>query len=127
MDEDPQFKVLVREVIMQLIRSRNTDSLSKRMQEEILPEMIRLTPQIRNKLDLDKLLGESLKDDQNPEWQEIFEDTPGLKDKIPESERIPVLQTSDQLVLPVYPGTSRDQGPGGFRGVLLDERIPGFS
>ena len=84
MDENPEFKLLVKEVIMQLIRSRDTDNLSRRMQEEILPEMIRLTPQIRNKLDLDKLLGDSLKDDQNPEWQEIFEDTPGLKDKMQE-------------------------------------------
>jgi len=84
MDENPRFKLLVKEVIMQLIRSRDTDNLSRRMQEEILPEMIRLTPQIRNKLDLDKLLGDSLKDDQNPEWQEIFEDTPGLKDKMEE-------------------------------------------
>lgn len=84
MDENREFKLLVKEVIMQLIRSRGTDTLNRRMQEEILPEMIRLTPQIQHKLDLDKLLGDSLKDDQNPEWQEIFEDTPGLKDKMEE-------------------------------------------
>jgi tetratricopeptide (TPR) repeat protein len=84
MDENPQFKKLVQEVIMQLIRSRDSDQLSRRMQEEILPEMIKLTPQIRNKLDLDKLLGESLQDDQNPEWEELFSDTPGLRDKMQE-------------------------------------------
>ena len=74
MDEYPNFKKMVQEVIMQLIRGRNTDQLSKRMQEEILPEMLKLSPQIRNKLDLDLLMGESLSDEENPEWKEIFDD-----------------------------------------------------
>jgi tetratricopeptide (TPR) repeat protein len=84
MDEVRDFKKMVLEVIMQLIRGRNTDQLSRRMQEEILPEMLKLTPQIRNKLDLDLLLGENLSDEENPEWQEIFSDAPGLKDKMQE-------------------------------------------
>ncbi len=84
MDEYQNFKKLVQEVIMQMIRGRNTDQLSRRMQEEILPEMIKLSPQIRNKLDLDLLMGESLSDEENPEWQEIFDDAPGLKDKMQE-------------------------------------------
>jgi len=84
MDEYQDFKKLVQEVIMQLIRGRDTDQISRRMQEEILPEMIKLTPQIRNKLDLDLLLGENLSDEENPEWQEIFQDSPGLKDKMQE-------------------------------------------
>jgi tetratricopeptide (TPR) repeat protein len=84
MDEYPDFKKLVQEVIKQLIRSRNTDQLSKRMQEEIIPEMMKLTPQLRNKLDLDKLLGENLSDEENPEWQELFDDAPGLRDKMQE-------------------------------------------
>ncbi len=84
MDEYQDFKKMVQEVIMQLIRGRDTDQLSRRMQEEILPEMLKLTPQIRNKLDLDRLLGESLSDEENPEWQEIFQDSPGLKDKMQE-------------------------------------------
>jgi tetratricopeptide (TPR) repeat protein len=84
MDEYPNFKEMVKEVIMQLIRGRNTDQINRRMQEEIIPEMIKLTPQIRNKLDLDLLLGENLSDDENPEWEEIFEDSPGLKDKMQE-------------------------------------------
>ena len=84
MDEYPNFKKMVQEVIMQLIRGRNTDQLSKRMQEEILPEMLKLSPQIRNKLDLDLLMGESLSYEENPEWKEIFDDAPGLKDKMQE-------------------------------------------
>jgi tetratricopeptide (TPR) repeat protein len=84
LDEDPQFKKLVEEVIIQLIRSKDTEKLTKRMQQEILPEMIKFTPQLRKKLDLDKLLKESLGEDQNPEWEKILDDTPELKGKMEE-------------------------------------------
>lgn len=84
LDEDPGFKILVEEVIIQLIRSKETEKLTKRMKEEILPEMIKLTPQLQKKLDLDKLLKESLGEDQNPEWEKLFDDTPELKGKMEE-------------------------------------------
>jgi len=84
LDEDPKFKKLVEEVIIQLIRSKDTEKLTKRMQEEILPEMIKLTPQLQKKLDLDKLLKESLGEDQNPDWEKLFDDTPELKGKMEE-------------------------------------------
>jgi len=84
LDEDPGFKILVEEVVIQLIRSKDTEKLTKRMQEEILPEMIKLTPQLQKKLDLDKLLKESLGEDRNPDWENILEDTPELKGKMEE-------------------------------------------
>lgn len=84
LDEQPDFKNLVEEVVIQLIRSKDTDKLTKRMQEEILPEMMKLTPQLKKKLDLDKLLKESLGEDQNPEWEEILSDSPELQGKMEE-------------------------------------------
>ncbi len=83
-DEDPGFKKGVEEVIIQLIRSKDTEKLTKRMQEEILPEMMKFTPQLKKKLDLDRLLKESLGEDQNPEWEEILDDSPELKGKMEE-------------------------------------------
>ncbi len=83
-DEDPGFKRLVEEVVIQLIRSKDTENLTKRMQEEILPEMMKLTPQLKKKLDLDKLLKESLGEDQNPEWEELLSDSPELQGKMEE-------------------------------------------
>ncbi len=84
LDEDPGFKKLIEEIIIQLIRSKDTEKLTKKMQEEILPEMIKLTPHLQKKLDLDKLLKESLGEDQNPEWEKLLDDTPELKGKMEE-------------------------------------------
>lgn len=83
-DEDNDFKMLVEEVAIQLIRSKDTEKLTKRMQEEILPEMMKLTPHLKKKLDLDKLLKESLGEDQNPDWEDILSDSPDLQSKMEE-------------------------------------------
>ncbi len=84
LDEDQVFKQEVEEIVLQLIRSKDTEKLTKRMQEEILPEMIKLTPHLQKKLDLDKLLKESLGEDQNPDWEKLLDDTPELKGKMEE-------------------------------------------
>lgn len=83
-DDDGEFKPLIQEIVIQLIRSKDTEKLTKRMQDEILPEMMKLTPQLKKKLDLDKLLKESLGEDKNPDWEDLFSDAPGLKDKMEE-------------------------------------------
>ena len=82
LDEDPAFKMSVQEVVLQLLRSKRTEELTRKMQTEILPEMIKLSPQVRARLDLDKLLSDSLSDDKNPEWEKLLDGAPGLKDQM---------------------------------------------
>ncbi|MFO8087168.1 MAG: tetratricopeptide repeat protein [Bacteroidales bacterium] len=71
-------------MIIQLLKAKDTDRVTRKLQEEIMPELIKLQPKIQEKLDLDKLLGQEDFQDQNPEWEEFFEDSPGLMDKLQE-------------------------------------------
>ncbi|MEI6138320.1 MAG: hypothetical protein WCP85_03600 [Mariniphaga sp.] len=82
--EDPKFKSNLEKSILQFIRSKETEKIQRKLQDEILPEMIKLSPNLRNKLSLESLLGEGLTEDRNPEWQEILKDAPGLMGKIEE-------------------------------------------
>lgn len=66
------FRERCRIVVLQAIRSRYTEQLSRRMNEEILPKVVRLKPRIEEKLDLDKILGENPEEGQNPDWSEMF-------------------------------------------------------
>lgn len=73
----------LREVLMSIIRSRDTQRISSKMQNEVLPELMKLRPEIINKLknvtedsDLEML-------DVNPEWEEILSKN-GLGDKLKE-------------------------------------------
>ncbi len=66
------FREQCRLVVLQAIRSRDTEKLSKRMNEEILPKVVKLRPRIEEKLDLDKILGENMEEGQNPDWSDMF-------------------------------------------------------
>jgi tetratricopeptide (TPR) repeat protein len=83
-NEDPGFKENLGRVIIQLIRSRETEKIQNKIRDEIIPEMIKISPNLKNKINLEGLMGEGLGDDKNPEWQEIFKDSPGLMDKMEE-------------------------------------------
>jgi len=64
-----------RMVVLQAIRSRDTEKLSRRMNEEILPKVVKLRPRIEEKLDLDAILGENTEEGQNPDWSDMFKDS----------------------------------------------------
>jgi len=82
--EDPRFKSNFEKSILQFIRSKETEKIQRKLQDEIIPEMIKLSPNLRNKLSIESLLGEGLSEDKNPEWKEIMKDAPGLMGKMEE-------------------------------------------
>jgi hypothetical protein len=84
LNEDPEFKRNIERIILQLIRSKETEKLQQRIRDEIIPEMIRISPNLKNKINLDSLMEEGLSEEENPEWEKIFGDSPGLLDKMQE-------------------------------------------
>lgn len=84
LNESLEFKRNLERIIVQLIRSKETEKLQKRIRDEILPEMIKLSPNMKNKINLDSLMAEGLPEDKNPAWEEIFKDKPGLLNKMEE-------------------------------------------
>lgn len=73
----------IKTIIIQLIRSRDTERISRRMTEEILPQMIKFSKLAGKKLSPDDLIGGSDFMDKNPEWKKEIEST-GLDKKIKE-------------------------------------------
>ncbi len=69
--------------IIQFIQSRETEKITKKLTEEILPEMMKLSPIIGKKIKMDEWMGETGMDDKNPEWQKILDDA-GITDKLQE-------------------------------------------
>lgn len=73
----------LREVLMNIIRTRDTERISSKMQNEVLPELMKLRPEIIDRLknfsrDADMEMLEV-----NPEWEEILHKN-GLGDKLKE-------------------------------------------
>ncbi len=84
LNETSAFKRHLEKIILQLIGSKETEKIQKKLQDEILPEMMKLSPNLRNKLSLEAMLGDVLNEDKNPEWQDMFKDSPGFLDKMEE-------------------------------------------
>lgn len=84
LNENPEFKRNLERIIVQFIRSKETEKLQQRIRDEILPEMIKISPNLKDKINLDSLMEEGLSEDRNPDWEEIFKDSPELMDKMEE-------------------------------------------
>ncbi|MDR0825092.1 MAG: hypothetical protein LBN74_08360 [Prevotella sp.] len=83
MSENPDFRKAILRVIIQLIRSRETEQISKKIREEILPEMMKINNLAGRKLNMEDLMGESDFSEKNPEWQKELEES-GLGKKLQE-------------------------------------------
>ncbi len=70
-------------IIIQIIGTAETEKISKKMREEILPEMMKISPLLKDKMDPDTLLNTDEWGEENPAWQEILEQS-GVSDKLQE-------------------------------------------
>lgn len=74
MIEAPQFASDMAIIQFQLARTRNTENLTRRVKEELMPEILKMRPDIMRKM------SEGISDDladleANPEWQEMLENS----------------------------------------------------
>lgn len=74
-------------VFMQLVRTRDTDRISRTMMENVIPEMMKLRSDITDKLGSAKDLEDLTSLEENPEWAEIMEKS-GVMDKLKELSEI---------------------------------------
>lgn len=75
-------------IAIQFLKSKQTEKITKKLQEEIIPEMVKFQPVLRDKLDLDNILSKDFMEDKNPDWERVFEDAPDLLDKLQEISKL---------------------------------------
>ncbi len=82
--DHPSWDSDVKIVNMQFIRSRDTERITKKFTEEVIPEMLKLRPEIE-KLGKTNIDPENL--EENPEWAEMLEKS-GIADKLKELQEL---------------------------------------
>ncbi len=75
-------------ITIQLLKSKETERITKKFEDEIIPEMVKFQPVLKDKLDLDSILSDDFTDDKNPDWERVFEDAPDLLDKLQEISKM---------------------------------------
>lgn len=71
-------------IIIQFTKSRETEKVKKKWEQEILPAMLKMRPRIEEKLDLNNIFFDNPDEEKNPDWETVFEDAPDLLDKLQE-------------------------------------------
>ncbi|MDP4290807.1 MAG: hypothetical protein Q8908_06970, partial [Bacteroidota bacterium] len=90
-------KEILKHLILQLLKACDTENIAKKFREEIIPEVIRIESNLKDKLNLDKLISEEFDIEKNPDWEKIFEDSPDLIDKLQEFSELQ-MEGSDVLM-----------------------------
>lgn len=85
--ETPGFGKTIYLIILRFILSRDTEKISNKLKDEIIPEMMKLNPKFNPRISLRDITPESLEGEMNPEWMEKFSDSP-LGKKIEEFNKL---------------------------------------
>lgn len=70
-------------IIILIVGSSDTDRITRKMKEEILPEMMKISPMIKKKLDSESMTKSDDWSEENPEWNEMLEES-GIGEKLQE-------------------------------------------
>ena len=71
-------------IALQLIRTRDTLEIGRKLQEDLMPEMAKLRPKLEDKLKMDDIRDEILEEGRNPDWESMFSESDDLYRKVDE-------------------------------------------
>jgi tetratricopeptide (TPR) repeat protein len=80
----------IESIIIQIFKSKDTEKITKKWEEEILPEMMKMQPKIEENLDLENIVQDKFLEDKNPDWEKVFEDSPDLFDKLQDFSKMQI-------------------------------------
>lgn len=72
--ETPGFTRSVRSITLRFILARETEKITRKLQDEIIPEMMKMSPKLSSKINLKEISPEQLGEEMNPEWENFFSD-----------------------------------------------------
>ena len=68
-------------IIIQFIKAKETEKITKKIQDEILPEVFKIKSKFEEKLGMENLFSEKTFEEKNPEWENFFKDSPDVYKK----------------------------------------------
>ncbi len=74
-------------VFLELARTRDTERITRKLNDEVIPEMLKLRPDVIKKIEDVGDVEDMMSLEENPEWTEMFEKS-GLGDKLKELNEI---------------------------------------
>jgi tetratricopeptide (TPR) repeat protein len=83
-NEELNLEQNLEKIALQLIRTRDTMEIGRKLQEDLMPEMAKLKPKLEDKLRMDDIRDELLEEGRNPDWESMFSESDDLYRKVDE-------------------------------------------
>ncbi len=77
-------------VLIQFLRASDTERITRKIQEEIVPEVMKIRSELEDKLNLKDLLEKENFEDKNPEWENFFKDAPDVYQKLEQFSKMQI-------------------------------------
>lgn len=88
--DDPVFQERMLAILIQFIRASETEKITRKIQEEIVPEVMKIRSELEDKLHLEELLSQETFEDKNPDWENFFKDSPDVYQKLEQFSRMQI-------------------------------------
>ncbi len=88
--DDRLFQERMLAILIQYIRASETERITKKIQEEIVPEVMKIRSELEDKLKLEELLSKETFEDKNPEWENFFKDAPDVYQKLEQFSKMQI-------------------------------------
>jgi len=88
--DDKLFQERMLAILIQFIRASETEKITRQIQEEIVPEVLKIRSELEDKLKLDELLSKETFEDKNPEWENFFKDSPDVYQKLEQFSKMQI-------------------------------------
>jgi len=76
-------------IFIQIISTLETVQIARKMNDEILPELMKMAPQIKSKMEAEDIINSDDWGEENPEWQDIIENS-SVGDKLQEISELQI-------------------------------------
>jgi tetratricopeptide (TPR) repeat protein len=77
-------------VLIQFIKSLDTEKITRKIQDEIVPEVLKIRSDIEERLNLNELLSKENFEEKNPEWEDFFKESPDVYQKLEQFSKMQV-------------------------------------
>lgn len=85
---EPDVEVNLNHFLLQVLKSLETETINKKLKDEILDEVEKIKPRLTDKLELENLLQGEFGEDRNPDWEKFFEGSSDLFEKLQEMSQL---------------------------------------
>lgn len=86
--DNKKFQEDILTVLIQFSKAQDTEAITRKIREEIMPEVMKIRSELEDKLNLDDLLSKEMTEEKNPEWKNVFKDSPDVYDKLEEFSKM---------------------------------------